>query len=521
MIFELLVLSFFSFIIRFLFVSCNASDTYIHLWTIKKCKYNKVGGHTAFNSIIPGACPYSSLLHWIYSFFPQERYVLVGYIGNILFDVIAVVLVYFLTWGILENTLKDSVDFGVSISFVAAAIYSCTPILLPITARLKSIGARTFGNLVFIAYLIGLWFYFQSHDYLYLFLFALLTFVALMSSQFAVQVIILLPVPVGVFYGEYLPLIIPPITLCFLYFVDIFGSRAVLIDKVNFYIWYFKWQSKVQQISSRNLLKDLILFPVYLIFKRNKIEQVVLLDSTVIILLYSVPQFFALVYFAWLGNSHPSGMTDIVEFFKIVTLSGCVLFVLTSLKKLLFLGQAERYFEYTLIPITLLFVIECLLTQSYSLLWLFLFLNLTISLCIYAYSVKSQISQSLNDNKNAEFGDVLEYLSAISDNKNALVLPTKNAYDFANYVQSEKLKLYYPYLSFDQPDGYKYMLEDEEELYHLKPDFSKLDEKYGVDYIVLCKSSLSEHWFQMYELASQKAGFEVKLSNQDYVVYGK
>ena len=144
---ELILLIIFSIIIRLLFTLSPTSDTGMHLWFIKQEKLSNLGCHDMYSSIIDGVQGYPTLGHRIISYFPKSSWIFFGYVFNIFWDILYIISIYFISNYIIFNTSLDALYLEFSPGFIIAILTSISPVLVPLNARIKSIGSRTFGNL--------------------------------------------------------------------------------------------------------------------------------------------------------------------------------------------------------------------------------------------------------------------------------------------------------------------------------------------------------------------------------------
>ena len=518
---ELFILISFSFFIRLVVSLAPTSDLYAHIWTIKKAKYNGFGNHSSIKCIFSSKQGYPSFPNWIITLVPQQYSIILGYFLNILYDILGVLIVYFLTNYIISTMDSTYVPILSSFShgFLVALLYSVTPVLLPITARLKSIGGRTFGNLIVFPYFISVYFL-LSEDFSFIvsFFFIVSLSLVLISSQFALQVVLSFTTVIAIYYMNINIMILLLSFIGFSYLVNFLGIRDILVGKLNHWAWYFKSQEKGTTASGRNNISDIIKLPYYLLRDREMFLKIVFLKSTILILIYSVPQLFIVLY-NFENIKDIIFLYPVLEYMYVIALASVIVFIFTSLKPFLFLGQAERYFEYSVFPITFFYYILCL--DNNSLRWLFYIglVNITIVFVLFIVSNYKSYYQNFKDQKSKDFIDFIDYLNTnFKKETNVVVLPTKFSFDCANYTESDNIKFYYPFvIQNDTVDGFKYMQEDEEELYYLHADFQKIKKKYNTNLVVLYKKSMKTMWYDKYIKALQN--YNCIYENSEYIIY--
>lgn len=510
---EILIVTFLSFTLRFIFITSPSSDKDLNLWMIRKYGKNRFADHRVYDSIIPGSLCYAWFNHWLYSLFTNKHDIKAALIINIIYDIILVAIAYYITNQLIVD--KSAFLLNLSPGFWVSLIFSTSPILFPITARLKGIGARTFGNLVVGIYFIALYFS-LNHNFLYFPILLAMLFLSIVSSQFATQAIILFTLLISIYYLDPFPILLNILGIIVIYKSNVWGAKSTLKERLDHYLWYFKNQSSFTAINQRNLFKDILLLPYYLLTKRNQLAIAIFNNNTILIAFYSVlPLFFLMFNPDWLLNRFDNPLD---EFMLLATISSVALFLLTSTRYFLFLGQAERYFEYALYPIIYLFFSFILENGLHQAPLLILIFNISVIAIIFVRSNQAEYEQELVERRGQNFNDIKSALESSDTKKNILVLPTKKAFDFSNNVKNDLLFYYYPGILADS-GGYQYMNEDEEELYHVKPSSEILKDKYKFDLVVVDKSSLSNYWHEIYSKALPKNGFKRIKTNQEFELY--
>jgi hypothetical protein len=515
---ELLVLIVFSSIVRLLFTLSPTSDTGMHLSFIQQEKLNNFGNHDMFNSLINGIQGYPKFPHRIVSFFPRKNWVFFGYILNIFWDILYLVSIYFISNYIILNTGIKINLINFSPGFVVAILTATSPILLPLTARIKSIGGRTFGNLVLLINLCVLYYIITYGFNIYLILlYGILLLIVVLSSQFALQAAIFFTIFISIYYQSYFILINMIILFISFYSFNIVGSRDILNQKINHWIWFFKNQEKGTVASNRNNFKDFFLLPYYFFYKKNKFLEIVFKKSSIFILIYSIPQLLIL-FLEWKVIEPFIQQNLLLEYIYVITLASIVVFIITSLKPFLFLGQAERYFEYTVFNINIFFLLLCILTNNiYFIIYVFLF-HLIIIFIFFIYCNRASYIGTFKEVSNKNFLELLQYINNLRD-KNIIVLPTKFAYETGKSINPENnIKFYYPFIAVkNKIDGMEYMEKDEQSLYHIKNDIEYFKQEYSITHIVLFKNELLEDCKKDYFESLRK--YIIKFENENYIVY--
>jgi hypothetical protein len=399
-------------------------------------------------------------------------------------------------------------------------LYATSPILHPVTARLKAIGGRTIGNVFCLVYIILFGYAFLSG---YHFIYAILIPVAwaiALSSQFAMQFIAFSSFFLSILYLNPMPIIVIAFAVLSGSLIPRLGVRTLLRRKCDHYIWYIRNYNKGTTASDRNKIRDIIRLPLYLIRDQKQFLNLCFLKITPIIAAYSLPP---LVLFAvWIVSSPQSILlfagNQILLFLSLLSIATLLVFFLTSLRPFLFLGQAERYFEYSAGFIYLLFVyyIWKLGMSTNIILWVSSF-QVTAILINFIYSQLPTIKKKLTLKESSNFHALIDYLKG-RNGLRMLSIPTKWNFKIAFYLADSDVVFYFDNISRkDKIDGIKYMEEDHVSLSFVKPDMQYFSRKYGINTVVVDKNALpsAEEFGIHYVFKNEDKLFE----NEDYIVY--
>jgi hypothetical protein len=508
----------FCFFLRRIFIITKSSDVSVHLWHIKKSKIFGFGKHNAFNSIFDGTKGYPSLPHFILSLFPEKKWIRIGYLLNIIYDCINIFIVYFAAKFIFSRNFIPINNQFIEPHLMAVLLYGTAPIMLPYTSRLKSFGGRTFGNLMNIIYFSSLGMLIITNNYFSLFFLLLSGILIILSSSFGMQVMIFFSIILSIIYLT----IIPIVMLAFIFLIGIFfpflGIKDILRFKLNHYIWYKKNYQKGTTAADRNRLIDFIQYPLYAFKDRKKFFVLSFKRLTPIIAAYSLPALVFLIYWFAVDSSVYFDLVnnEVNKYLLSITFASIVIFFITSLKWFSFLGEAERYFEYSAWAITLLFVIVCYKNNYYNLLIYLLILHVCIVLINFTASVRQNIRKALRIEENKNLEQILEFLKSKSEGR-VLSIPTKLNF-ILGYFISNSLKFYYQFIVEDKINGFKKQCEDEIVYNYIIPDFEHFIDKYMVNIIVVEKKAIRASK-KKYNLDYNFSKFKITLENEEFLIY--
>ncbi len=520
---EVVGICFLGLVTRLIFLLHAGSDLDAHLWLTKLRRdlggVRGIGRHRVKDSLVPGIRGYPPLPHAIIALINPKYWVLAGRMTNLAFDLASILLVYFMGHLLFERVWQISSGQLISATGAVTLPYATSPKLHPVTARLQAMGGRTLGNLLVllyftcfgVGYLFGIpWFYIPC---------LLIGTLTVLSSQFGMQVLVVNSIVLSCFYQDFVPLLLLLATFGLCIFVPQLGIKQLFARKWAHYKWYFTAiKTGTTPIAERNRLKDFVALPAYLFSRPREFGRIVFTKATPIIILYSIPIIPLLLYW-W--HSSPNSFTaffsdDVIWYVTGLTLASFVAFVITSIKYILFLGEAERYLEYSLACIHLIFVRYCIVSKhSYEIIYIITLIHIGFVLVNFLYLSSVNIKNNLLPTRETALAAVIKFLNGRSG-QNIITIPTKFSYTLAESMEETDSRFYYPSMS-EPGRGMRYMQEDHVYLYLMKPDFDYFRVRYGVNTLVAQKRAV--------ELAAQR-GIEYPLSslkllydNEGYAVY--
>lgn len=520
---EAVGICFLGLVTRLIFLMHAGTDLDAHLWLMKLRRglggLKGIGKHHVKDSLVPGIRGYPPLPHAVIAQINPKHWVLVGRLTNLAFDLGSILLVYFLSYLLFERVWHISSGQVISAAGAVTLLYATSPKLHPVTARLQAIGGRTLGNLLILLYFtaFGVGYLFGiPYFYLPCLLFGTLI---LLSSQFGMQVLVVNSIVLSCFYRDFVPLLPLLGTFGFCLLVPQLGVRQLLGRKWAHYKWYFAAiKEGTTPIAERNSLRDLVALPVYLFSRPRQFGRIVFTKATPIILVYSIP-IIPLLLCWWFSS--PDTFTgifadNVVWYVTGLTLASFIAFVITSIKYALFLGEAERYLEYSLAFLHLIFVKYCIGSKhSYEIIYIIALIHIGFVLVNFLYLSSIKIKNNLWPPIETELDNVITFLNGRSG-QNIITIPTKLSYTLAGSMEETDSRFYYPSMS-EPGRGMKYMGEDHVYLYLMKPDFDHFRVRYGVDTLVTQKQEV--------ELAAKRGveyplnSLELLYDNGGYAVY--
>ena len=508
---ELVPILVFAFVLRIVFLSGFTTDDMAHLAFVRmRSRKRSFFDNTPPDSVIPGNYGYPMLAHWIISRFPKRLWKAAGKLLNILYDLLLVTA----TWGAARLWIPEAPNLPLQPATLAALAVATSPSLLPITARIKSLGARSLGNVLIMGLFLALWAGSAYNLLVFGVLAVFLGVVVFTTSQFGTQAFVLSAPFLAILSWNLLPL---AVLLCVVILLVVASRCKLKIckglhDNVRYMIEHKRWYCRNAQRGTtamgRNRLRDLLDLPSWWKSNKDVFFGILFRRNSFVIALYSFPLFWVALYAAF-KTGDAAGADSLLIFSVDVIFALACVFLLTSTEKLSFLGQAERYFEYA-VPFGGLVLANQLVTGavSFRLVIFLLLLQVVFSLCNLAYTNFAEIKKSLA----AELEDsVVEYLDT-QDGLRVLTIPMKLG-TYYSYAGSRNNSYYFK-LIVHQEHGMEHR---DEEMPWLELPCEDLDvfcERYGVNTIIVEKPFLAKAEAEngvQYDLSGWELAFETEI----------
>lgn len=491
MILELIALTIFSWAIRSLFVTEQhkgyLADTLAHLFMTKTQAGRNRFNYNFDKTVLKTKLGYPKLQHFIISRFDEKKWLGVGARLIILYDVVAIALLYALTHWFYPAS--DVAFVMGSPAFWAAALLSCSPILFSVQARLRGLGnARTFSLLQVFAMLLA-WYLIGTDN---LILFASVTLLAMLiitwSSSFGLQAAIFFAFFMSILTFDPIPFASVILSLIVLFFLPV-GARQILVHKYQHWVWYFRNLEKGTLGAQRNRLEDFVALPSLLFNDRKRFAALCFTYLTPVIFLYAAPIAPILLYFQMSGQL--SADIPLISFSLAAFWSGVLTFALISVKRLSFLGEAERYLEYSA-PFQSLLFVHLVAQGLLPLVTLpaVLLINISLLMGLFRHKNYKQYEQKpINKLMTPTVRDMVTYLKQDTQTElRILTLPTKSAFFWG--FMTFKLRHVLFYQNFmGSKGGFRAMEEEMSSSNWQYPvsNLSLLQERYQINRVLMLK----------------------------------
>lgn len=491
-------------VLRVVFFFDKSTDELVSMWYVLR---NSKSSWLEFNvndSLLKGYIGYPPLQHYIIGRFKSKYWPYVGKFLNIVYDLIVGVLVYFMMRFLLKELGAEASMSGLS-SLLAVFLFLTSPILLPITARMRAISARSFGMLLTTLYFLVFGFI-QIQSIWYLLPVALgIGYVIILSSQFALQVYIFFNLLLAVFMVSVVPIIILISSMLVAWIIPNSGARKILKHSWNHKVWYVRNRTEGSPAQLRNDIREILKLPLSFLRYPKKALHFCVHNFTVSIALYSAPIIFitgALFIFNP-GLMDPLRLNPWLDYFMMLSLASFITFVFTSIPVFGFLGQAERYFEYSAPFYSMLFIMMVVTTNGNlnMLLFTLMLVHILGIMFNFIWLHKSDFNKK-DEEMNTNFEEIVEWFRSSEEEVNILTCPLKYTYQFSVILKKkdigEHVKLYYRFISRPDEKGFKYFEEDiggfvksgnewKKSIDVLTQNPEVLKTKYGITHLVLNK----------------------------------
>tara|TARA_Y100001958_G_scaffold82898_1_gene56137 strand:- start:15371 stop:16909 length:1539 start_codon:yes stop_codon:yes gene_type:complete len=279
-------------------------------------------------------------LHWILSYLPQKFLFKYQRAVNITLDSFFVLLLF-----IVSNRIFDSIEIG----FLSIMIYTFTPIFFTKTSmgpRLNNFTPRLFTEILFNILSFVLLGFFSLNSFEYFICLFLLILSILLTSKFGVQVLFFIIPIYSLITFDFYPVLAILLSLIFLLIISRGDVWLQLKRQIIHSYEYFIYN---KSFSNPNRNKNKFIFPKLSHFKninnlKNFLRNYLFYNSHTIVIL-KFPIFILLVSLFLLSFINPNINYNFNNS-SLLILSAFLVYIITSSKKFLYLGEAERYLSH-------------------------------------------------------------------------------------------------------------------------------------------------------------------------------
>lgn len=517
MMIEVITISLIAFSLRVLprLIRPNAvaTDTYYHLGAAEEIRRNSFRMPERLKEyLMDSPYDYPPLFHYILALFEKNKRERVEKYISAFIDTLYVIAVYFFAQHFFKQMFTVA-NYN-TYSLVTTLLVLSVPTFLGINAGPRAYQAtpRVLGEFFAgLALMAGFLFYFDG-SLLWGVVAVLASSAALLASKFSAQVILFFSLILALFLKSIFFLALP--VVAFITAVILSGGYYIKVIKGHLgHLYIFKrvTMKKYLNVRHKNRLIDVLTLPRDILYDYKKAFNTLSLNNTFMIVAIRNPQLVLLIpiYIELL----PRFIIKEPRYFLAVwIIASLICFLVTSLKPFQFLGEGDRYLEYSVLPQILLFTAFVLPSTNK---WLFVYGLLGYHFFFYALNVVifAKIYKK-NSNLDSDKEEVFGFLRNSAENFN--MLPIGMVYELAYKTGAGIL---FPSGNF----AINYISEkDYDELYEVysipSRDISKLLRKYNLNSVFVNKKAIANveknHAFS-YDFSSFAKIFE----NNGFVIY--
>ncbi len=413
-------------------LNTSGSDHYYHLGLIRLIKKNRNRFISSWSNIIGHKnLSYPQLLHWILSFFEENRILKFSRYCGTLFSFLNLSGLLLIAWQYHDKFLIEVIELRVFILYIGL-IYLFTPFnYVSWNAKNTGISARGLGTLLIQLYIANILFWSDFSEIYFVLLGLTITLIVILSSQIGFQYILLSSV--------FLSIALQNATIVLFPFLGV-GLYFLLMPKtalnwvkgqLNHKYLYYKYLAKIFILPKRPSIWRDFIYDFWIIFFKNPIKGLwYLYNNPAVNIVRGFPYIIPLLYIYTVSEPY-----YLDSLYKILFVS-ILLFLLISFRKTRFLGEPERYVEFVAPFAILQFVI--LFHETYI-------LNSVLILCIILTSIEYYISWNLlkrrRENKHEKINALLKEIHSI---KSPVRLFSNNVELMKYFLPEMNMKVLYP-----------------------------------------------------------------------------
>jgi len=341
---------------RLFCIEARGMDAYYHLFAAGRIRENAFRfPHTLEAFLLPGIYDYPPFFHYLLAFFPKSWHLEIERWVSAVCDALHGLVVYIFSIYCLREA--HFVQDPTSIALWVTVLFLLSPALTYIGTGPRAYQGtpRTLGELFFMLCISCSTIYFFQEGFIFLLGASFFGGLLLLTSKFGAQVFILFYLIFLFWFREATWMMVLLTSFLVAWLFSWGHYKDILLGHLEHCQYYRKAIShrfymvkdKNQWANLTNLFKEFSRAP-------SKAARIILTDNTYILLLLKNPQ---LVYLLFLFLCTKPTYSTISIFLFVWIAAGVLVFFLTSLKPLLFLGEADRYLEYALFPQLLLITV--------------------------------------------------------------------------------------------------------------------------------------------------------------------
>lgn len=475
------------------------TDTWYHISSVSSIvKNNFKIPKCNFGFKLGGRYDYPYFAHWISAIFLKNRIIKYEKFIGPFIDTLYILSGY-IYLSIIASYYQIEIYPSIEILYFLLTGFSITMLKISTGPRVYSFTPRIFGEFFIFLFFACMHIYFLEQNIVFLLLSFLFSALALNTSTFGSQVLFFVSIALSLLLTSFIPIISFLLSLILAFVISKGHYKNTIFQQLKYSYQYATYgQFNHPAVKNRNRFSQYLLF-FKLLFKLDmkSAYAVFISDLTFLNIFYKnldiLVGVFIVLYFDFID-----------DFIYNLIISFCIIFLLTSFKPFLFLGESDRYLDYLVIFTTIIIVFSLKPIYIYSLIFIQVLLYL-ITLFLYLKS---------SNNYGINFLDAMKYISQNIQDKNKYVihgiLNTYINYPLSVLSGLNSLTIEANYI-FNLTNDKKIMPKDT--IY--TNDFQYLYEKYGVNIIIANKFFLNKN------IKYDFSQFNVFYENETYIVYKK
>jgi len=489
-----------TFFMRLPFTLSRTGDDWVSYWMLRRQR-KRYFNYEFDDGTIKSSFGYPALHYVIVSLFPKDWQTRIGILLSPIYDSLTAVGLYAGAVYVFAHELNFDPSHARTLGILVAMLWVSSPILTPTTARLSGIKTRSLGSMLHFFTFASLSYAYINESYIaYVVAFAFFCLLVV-GSQMALQGVVFTIIGLAIIYLDPFFFLILLAFIVLACLVPVLGCREVLLTRWHHMRWYSKSVDH-SPIKNRNRWADVFKIGTY--FKNNKEKFLDLLFNNNSVLIGIFTQGVVLIGIGIFFYSAPDGYVanfvdqEYVKFGVGITLGSLVAFVVTSFRYFLFIGEAERYFDFS--SPFMAFILVVGLSQSMevgfvptvmSLIMLQLALMFGTFLYIQRKTFKAKYAEP-DQNKNLmSVGKIIHKIADRIDEVRVVVFPSKYSFQLSSLFYRDNVK--YLHIWMRTKDGFDYMHKDFPEYFYPSHDIPSLMERHGVNCVVVDKGFLRNY----------------------------
>ncbi|CAA6804542.1 MAG: FIG00388368: hypothetical protein [uncultured Sulfurovum sp.] len=472
------------------------SDTWYHIssvMSIYKNKYKLPECNDGF--ILGGKYDYPYFSHWIVSIFMRDKIIKYErFIGP------TIDTLYILLGFIYLNFLLSFYEVDMAnqlINFLLLMGFSSTMLKISTGPRVYSFTPRVFGELFIFIFLISIHLYMLTDNLFFLFLSMVFGGLALNTSTFGSQVLVLFSIILSILLHSFIPMFMFLGSLIFAWISSGGHYKNILLQQLQFTKQYATYgQYNHPALIHRNKAFQYVLFFKYLLQLKIKDAYIVFQRDLIFFNVFykNFEVIIVIILLPWLN------IFD--SFLYYMCIVAFVVFLITSFRPFLFLGESDRYLEYIIIFATIYLVFN--LEQHY------IYLILFVQIVLYVTTLYTYLKSS--NTYGAHYLNAMKFIKKNLENKDDYVI-----HGIFNTYINYSIGVLSGLKSLAIEPNYVYGLATNKKLMPndtiYTNDFDYLYTEYGVNIIIANKKYLHQ------ELLYDFSKFNLFYENEQFIVY--